>query len=857
MTSALSTYKDIYSIDFDDAWDSSKQKVKIAEGKVVSYTNGSTETIAAYTGADIYVNVLSSTAYGVAKAYHNAIVNTTINAVTTDAGRYYGIQKNAEGKLVVNVPWASTSTTGFITGADVAYKNIWAVDTNETWDSTKQKVKIAEGRIISYTNKVENIAAYTGADLYVSVMTDSSYGIAKAKGGNSGTNFVGITDGFLTYTDTNTKVTSADNHYSPSGTNQTVTSTSVGNAGKNSNIVTEISYSRDNKGHITTFSYKVASLSQFALSSEVPSEDNFVTKAQLSAQGYVSAPMSYTTYGYAKLGTNSAVTINPANKVYPIAIETATGRLGVAVPWNQGINDNTYTYLIPGTAIGSGNVVNGLVITQTGTHPSISYTLSASYTLASLSLGGEYHNPSTYYVCGATLTNNGLSYVLSFSYRSLPGAEGGGDDPTQWINEYDASDATFHIATRVDNGFTKYMYIPTMNAGSYGVASLFNVAYSENAQIVSIPSTDYQDSTRNYGISIDKSGRLFAHIPWTSGNVSLTQSGANGTVVSSIYQDNNNNFVVTYTTVATSEALDILTSSISNLANRYDNITGYVENGNGRAIHWDNSSPYPHAYVDLTGFSVGGQSGTINAISFTSVNGGSQISINDGNTHTAILGVMSETSYGVAKAQIERYIQTKEEDERDQWIVMETSHPSNPGDSITTKNYFVNVWSDYESFGGTHNTTYEGRLFVSIPTLDFGGGSGSGGASITYFGGRQSTTGTTNAYYLAIKENTTYFVSYIPRASSSTYGMIKVNATSAGSQNPSVSSSGNYYPIQTNNAGAAVVRVPSSGSGGNGTDPNAVHYVANGTGVSNVGPIQNIQVVTSPGTDVNTLYIVI
>ena len=44
---------------------------------------------------------------------------------------------------------------------------------------------------------------------------------------------------------------------------------------------------------------------------------------------------------------------------------------------------------------------------------------------------------------------------------------------------------------------------------------------------------------------------------------------------------------------------------------------------------------------------------------------------------------------------------------------------------------------------------------------------------------------------------------------------------------------------------------------GGGSTSNAVTYQSNGSGVSGMGPVHNIQVVTTPGTDTNTLYIVV
>jgi hypothetical protein len=154
-----------------------KSGLKISNGFKVTYNTSLSKSSMAY--GDVYVPYMTDTQYGVAKTYHNATVSAKINDVTTDAGRYYGVQKNSDGKLVVNVPWSSSSTTGFITGDEIAYKDIFSHDVTADWDSTKQKVKVAEGLVVTYSNGSESISAYSDADLFVPVMSTTSYGVAK------------------------------------------------------------------------------------------------------------------------------------------------------------------------------------------------------------------------------------------------------------------------------------------------------------------------------------------------------------------------------------------------------------------------------------------------------------------------------------------------------------------------------------------------------------------------------------------------------------------------------------------------------------------------------------------------------
>lgn len=46
-------------------------------------------------------------------------------------------------------------------------------------------------------------------------------------------------------------------------------------------------------------------------------------------------------------------------------------------------------------------------------------------------------------------------------------------------------------------------------------------------------------------------------------------------------------------------------------------------------------------------------------------------------------------------------------------------------------------------------------------------------------------------------------------------------------------------------------------SGGSGSNSRAITYLDNGNSISNIGPVKNVKVVSTPGTDINTLYIVI
>lgn len=53
----------------------------------------------------------TSTVAGIVEIFADEVQSTAANTVTSVASRTYGIQKNSNGQLVVNVPWSDTNTT--------------------------------------------------------------------------------------------------------------------------------------------------------------------------------------------------------------------------------------------------------------------------------------------------------------------------------------------------------------------------------------------------------------------------------------------------------------------------------------------------------------------------------------------------------------------------------------------------------------------------------------------------------------------------------------------------------------------------------------------------------------------------
>jgi len=72
-----------------------------------------------WTDTDTTYSAATSSALGLIKLEDNATQTTAANAITTTAARTYGLQINASGQGVVNVPWTDTS------GSNVTGMGLW------------------------------------------------------------------------------------------------------------------------------------------------------------------------------------------------------------------------------------------------------------------------------------------------------------------------------------------------------------------------------------------------------------------------------------------------------------------------------------------------------------------------------------------------------------------------------------------------------------------------------------------------------------------------------------------------------------------------------------------------------------
>lgn len=831
------------------------------------------------TGSSFTISKAGVGTYGVVKAYQVSTISA--NTLKAYNGKNYPVSMTANGYAYVAVPWTDTNDNTYtyvqhdtntggtnqyvsgiiVTKSESGNKITYTVHASyETLPTIPDLSTLSYLKSYSYTNSVSkgtnangfeldfnqvsynvsgNVTSKTNVfNILIPGANGTSYGLVKS---GSGAGKATIANGIITYTDTNDNTISYVTH--------------SGNG--NGNVIDGIVVTQSGTNPVTyTVTYSYATFPTYTyLKQSYVSYTNF--NSYIASLGYVNSPMTTSSYGYAKLGNATTLTIG--NEVYGVGM-TSDGKLAVNVPSAEQVQV-TYTYVKHSDSpVNNGNqYVDGITVSKIENGNVITYTVTASYStlpsfansdtytyLTSTSSGIDYSTNPSRYVRDVFLSVSGtnpVSYNINIAYANLDSVTGG--DSFQYP-DYDSNSAFFRISTGSGDALSGHdLYIPTMNGGtggSYGVAKAYHTRYISEIP-VALQNPDYSDSNRNYGVSIDNNGKLFVNVPWIGGSLNLTQNGPSGTVVSDI-QLSGSNLVITYDTVATGQTITALQNAIDNFGARLDNITGYVEVGNGRAIHWDNTAPYPHAYVDLTGFSVGGPSASIQSMNFANSNDGSLLTVNDGTSHTATLPVMSNTSYGVAQANVIEWHDSFKETLFELQTVDPTSNPSN------NKNYRVNIAKHtFENESGLIDMTEDtGYLFVSIPTADFSGGSGSSISSVSF---SSVNTGS----QITINDGSAH-TAVLPKATNTAYGVIKLNQAVITSGDPTIttSTSGTNYAVALSRKGIAYVNVPSGGGSSSG---DYVQYLSNGSGVSGAGPIQKIQVVTTPGTDINTLYIIL
>ena len=203
-------------------------------GIQIGYTTRGKNYAVELSNGKAYVNV-PWTSYSIANASTaglvkpiNVITKPSINSITTTSGRYYSVQMSSDGNMFVNVPWVQGSSnpgtvTSITAGAGLTGGTITSSGTIKAKLRTEDLMSLDSINASSTSNRVYAVQQDKSGYLAVSVP--------------------------WTDTNTDTKVTSVANHYTPSG--GTTLSASGGSSltAGSSQVVTGIT--KDAAGHVT------------------------------------------------------------------------------------------------------------------------------------------------------------------------------------------------------------------------------------------------------------------------------------------------------------------------------------------------------------------------------------------------------------------------------------------------------------------------------------------------------------------------------------------------------------------------------------------------------------------------------
>ena len=164
-------------------------------------------------------------------------------------------------------------------------------------------------------------------------------------------------------------------------------------------------------------------------------------------------------------------------------------------------------------------------------------------------------------------------------------------------------------------------------------------------------------------------------------------------------------------------------------------------------------------------------------------------------------------------------------------------------------NYVLNVIEENESI------VAQALVDLNEKITTYGGGNGgSGGGSDTYVTSASFTSQSDGVQMSLGRNYGTAVTGTINSLSDTNYGVAKTyydTISSTVSVNAASNTSGRWYGVQPTKDGRLVVNVPWDG----GTGGNAVTYTSDYVGT--YGPIYQIAVVSNPGNDPNTLYVII
>ena len=399
-------------------------------------------SIATGTGVNALYVPIASTSAGVVCGFHrtsgaasgtkttNASNNPAVNSRTTTYGRYYGVETDKNGYMFVNVPWdgeANVQSDWDVTDttSDAYIKNkptIPAAVTSTTvtnWGFTKNagtvtRVTIGTGLT---TGTLYDYITSSGT-ISLKVASSTEIGGIQLGYTTSGKNYpVKLADNKayvnVPWTDTDTKVTSAANHYTPEeNTSAAITATGgtatdiTGTSGK-LNVVTGLK--RDAKGHVVG----VTCANIYSTDNASGGSDTKVTQTVTTSNAnypILLAPSSQTTTTTGTAYFETAIKINPSTRkitgvdyIYPDSSDLTLQSDDWVVIDASNLLPETSAESDLGSPTRLWNNVYATTIYEGGTALSSKYQAKGTYaTSDTKNTAGSTNTTSKIYLIGAT-----------------------------------------------------------------------------------------------------------------------------------------------------------------------------------------------------------------------------------------------------------------------------------------------------------------------------------------------------------------------------------------------------------------------------------------------------------------------
>jgi len=399
--------------------------------------SGNTETriAATYQDADGTIDLVvdnmnytlpeaTATTRGGIELFSNTDQSVAANAVTTTAGRTYGIQLNSSGQAVVNVPWVNTDTNTWVanSAANAGYVAAGAGNNNKVWKTDANGVPAWRDDVDTNTNTWRPVSVDTNGDGSANNTLTSSETLRFKKGSNITLSEAG---GVITISSTDTN-TFRPIHDTPVNG---ATTTSISSNWAFDNVKTPVpagavftdnntwrANAADSDGYVT----QGAGQANKVWKTDATGNPAWRSDANTTYSVATSSVLGLVKIGYAETGKNYPVELDGSNKMY------------VNVPWT----DTNTTY-----SAGSGISLSGTTFSHTDTSTQSSVNNSGRTYIQDITLD-TYGHVTGITSATETVVNTDTNYYLTgLSYDSVSsiltatvtGAPGGSVDLTNKI----------------------------------------------------------------------------------------------------------------------------------------------------------------------------------------------------------------------------------------------------------------------------------------------------------------------------------------------------------------------------------------------------------------------------------------